>query len=246
MIRLRLQLGLLAGVLLFGGSGLASETQFEKANRLYETGQFAEAAGLYRSATTNGVSANLLFNLGNAHFKSGQLGWAMAAYHRSLRLDPRNPETAANLRFAREQSNTQPPQLTMRQRWLRRLSIGEWTTIASAAVTLWLLLLTTRQLKPGLFATRPLWIRLPAVGAVAGVSLLALAAADHFLDRRAFVITPMAVVRNGPLEESPESFKAPDGTELRVHDRKGGFLEIETGLGQKGWIHSGNVELLNP
>ena len=73
-----------------------------------------------------------------------------------------------------------------------------------------------------------------------------MAAADHFLDRRAFVITPMAVVRNGPLEESPESFKAPDGTELRVHDRKGGFLEIETGLGQKGWIHSSNVELLNP
>ena len=56
----------------------------------------------------------------------------------------------------------------------------------------------------------------------------------------------MAVVRNGPLEESPESFKAIDGTELRVHDRKGEFLEIETGLGQKGWIDAGSVELILP
>jgi len=245
-IRLDQALGLLASILLFGDSGLASETQFEEGNRLYETRQFAEAAGLYRAATTNGVSANLLFNLGNAHFKSGQLGWAMAAYHRSLRLDPRNPETAANLRFAREQANTRPPPITLRQRWLRQLSIGEWTTLASTAITFLLLLLTARQLKPDVFVSKPGWFRLPAVGAVAGAFLLALAAADHFLDRRAFVITPMAVVRNGPLEESPESFKAPDGTELRVHDRKGGFLEIETGLGQKGWIQAGNVELLNP
>ena len=48
-IRLGQSLGLLAGVLLFADSSPASEAQFEEANRLYETGQFAEAAGLYRA-----------------------------------------------------------------------------------------------------------------------------------------------------------------------------------------------------
>ena len=248
--RLRIRLGqalsLLAAALFLSCSSTASEAQFEEANRLYETGQFAEAAALYRAATTNGVSANLLFNLGNAHFKAGQLGQAMAAYHRSLRLDPRNPETQANLRFAREQANTHPPALTLRQRWLRNLSLGEWTALASAAITLLLLLLAARELKPGAFEGNPSWIRLPALGALAAALLLALAASDHFSDSRAFVIEAKAVVRNGPLEESPESFKATDGTELLVHDRKGDFLEIETALGQKGWIHSGNVELLLP
>ena len=244
--RLGQALSLLAAALFLTGSSAASEAQFEEANRLYETGQFAEAAALYRAATTNGVSANLLFNLGNAHFKAGQLGQAMAAYHRSLRLDPRNPKTRANLRFAREQVGIQPPPLTLRQRWLRRLSLGEWTTLASGALTLLLLLLTARQLKPRAFAGKPLWIRFTTAGALAGTFLLAMAAVDQFSDSRAFVITAKAVVRNGPLEESPESFKVPDGTELRVHDRKGDFLEIETALGQKGWIHSGNVELLLP
>ena len=170
----------------------------------------------------------------------------MAAYQWSLRLDPRNPETQANIRFAREQANIQPPALTLRQRWLRNLSLGEWTALASAAITLLLLIFAARQLKPGAFEGNPSWIRLPALGALAAGLLLALAASDHFSDRRAFVIETKAAVRNGPLEESPESFKATDGTELLVHDRKGDFLEVETSLGQKGWIHSGDVKLLAP
>ena len=109
-----------------------------------------------------------------------------------------------------------------------------------------LLLLAARQLKPGAFEGNPSWIRLPASGALAAALLLALAASDHFSDSSAFVIAAKAVVRNGPLEESPESFKATDGTELLVHDRKGDFLEVETSLGQKGWIHSGDVKLLAP
>ena len=244
--RLGQALGLLAAVLLFAGSSPASEAQFEEANRLYETGRFPEAAALYQAATTNGVSANLLFNLGNAHFKAGQLGQAMAAYQRSLRLDPRNPETRANLRFAREQANTQPPPISLRQRWMRMLSLGEWTALASMIITLFLLLLAVRQLKPEAFVGKPLWIRLPATGVVATALLLAMAASDYFSDSHAFVSVAKATVRNGPLEESPESFKATDGVELLVHDRKGDFLEVESLLGLKGWIHSGDVELLTP
>ena len=108
------------------------------------------------------------------------------------------------------------------------------------------MLFRSRQLKPGAFEGNPSWIRLPASGALAAALLLALSASDHFSDSSAFVIAAKAVVRNGPLVESPESFKATDGTELLVHDRKGDFLEVETSLGQKGWIHSGDVKLLAP
>ncbi len=246
----RIQLGQLLSLLFWGlltvSHCFANEAQFDKANRLYETGSFKEASALYQAATTNGVSANLFFNLGNAHFKANQLGKAIAAYHQSMWLDPRNPETIANLRFARDKVSLQPPPPTLRQRLLRQISLGEWTALASGTVTLLLLLLATRQLKPNAFAGKPAWILLPTVSALVSVILLAMASADHFLDERGFVIVPMAVIRNGPLEESPESFKTPDGTELRVHDRKGEFLEIETGLSQKGWIHSDSIELLVP
>ena len=75
---------------------------------------------------------------------------------------------------------------------LRRLSRGEWTALASGTLTLLLLLLTARQLKPGAFVGKPLWIRLPAAGALATALLLALAASDYYLDERAFVSTAKA------------------------------------------------------
>ena len=66
----------------------ADPAAFEKANKLYNDDQYAEAAEAYLQISKNGVSANLLFNLGNAYFKADQLGRSMAAYHRALQLAP--------------------------------------------------------------------------------------------------------------------------------------------------------------
>jgi Flp pilus assembly protein TadD len=64
--------------------------------------QIREAAAAYEQILTNGaVSPALYFNLGNAHFKAGQLGRAIAAYRQAERLTPRDPDVRANLQFAR-------------------------------------------------------------------------------------------------------------------------------------------------
>ena len=118
-------------------------TAFESANKLYEQGKFAEAASAYASLLqSNQASAALYFNLGNAFFKSGQIGRAIAAYRYAGRVTPRDPDVRANLQFARNQR--QGPTLSPNrwQRWLGRLTLNEWTLLAAVAVWLWLLLLT--------------------------------------------------------------------------------------------------------
>src|SRR5437016_6228026 len=60
---------------------------FEQANRLYEEEKFTEAAAAYQSMIGNGrVSSALYFNLGNALFKSGQIGRAIANYRLAEQL----------------------------------------------------------------------------------------------------------------------------------------------------------------
>ena len=77
---------------------------FEAANKLYEEGKFAQAAAAYEQLIQSGrVSAPLYFNLGNAWFKSGQMGRAITAYRRAEQLAPRDPDVRANLQFARNQ-----------------------------------------------------------------------------------------------------------------------------------------------
>ncbi len=46
----------------------------------------------------------LFYNLGNAYFRTGDLGRAILNYERALALDPSQPEARANLQLARDQA----------------------------------------------------------------------------------------------------------------------------------------------
>src|SRR5262245_10878323 len=73
---------------------------FEQANRLYEQGKFAEAAAAYEQLIHSGHrSAALFYNLGNAWFKAGQQGRAIAAYRQAEKWNPRDPNLNFNLQF---------------------------------------------------------------------------------------------------------------------------------------------------
>src|ERR1051325_497601 len=102
-------LGILLFVLfaLILGRGLwaaeSNRSQFDQANRLYEEGKFGDAISLYGAILKAGrVSSGLLFNLGNAYFKNGEIGRAIYNYRRAQALAPRDPDVQANLRFARD------------------------------------------------------------------------------------------------------------------------------------------------
>src|SRR5580765_1961801 len=67
-------------------------TAFDQANRLYEQGKYAMAATAYEKLLqSEPASPALYFNLGNAWFKAGQSGRAIAAYRQAEMLAPRDP-----------------------------------------------------------------------------------------------------------------------------------------------------------
>jgi tetratricopeptide (TPR) repeat protein len=77
-------------------------TEFERANKLYEQGHFSEAAAAYGNLTKAGApSSAVWFNLGNAAYKSGQIGSSIFAYRMAERQSPRDTALRANLQFVR-------------------------------------------------------------------------------------------------------------------------------------------------
>ena len=111
-----------------GAQAAEAEALFEQANKLYEQGKFPEAAAAYRQALAPaGGSAALWFNLGNAQFKAGQTGRAIAAWLQAERLAPRDPGVRFNLAFARKRvSGTETAPGPFWQRSLRSLTLNEW------------------------------------------------------------------------------------------------------------------------
>jgi tetratricopeptide (TPR) repeat protein len=214
-----------------------SDAAFDAANKLYEQGKFAAAAAAYEKLAQSGeVSEALYFNLGNAWFKSGQIGRAIAAYREAQRIAPRDPDLRANLQFARNQTPRPTLSPSRWQRWLGRLTLNEWTLLATGAVWLWLGLLALLQWRPAL---RPL-LRGYVFTLTVLVGLLFVCAGAAWREARfvrtAIVITGEATVRYGPLAESPAAFTVHDGAELRVLDQKDDWLQISAGSGRVGWL----------
>ena len=120
---------------------------FKSANQLYDAGKSAEAAAAYEKIEPR--TANVHYNLGNAHFREGKLGLAILDYERARRMAPRDPDILANLKFAEQRLGVDdvnaPPRAW--QRFLR-------SVIESRSSTEW-----------GIYELAALWLTALAVGA---------------------------------------------------------------------------------
>src|SRR5262249_38203954 len=122
-------------LLIFFGISLAHATigtdEFEKANRAYIDGKYGDAINNYiKVIQQNGFSSNVLFNLGNAYERNGQHGLAILSYERAQRLNPRDPDIAANLKTARAQAGVTVPAERWWQSMLTYFKPAEWAWMA--------------------------------------------------------------------------------------------------------------------
>jgi hypothetical protein len=238
---------MISGSALGGAPPLDPQPAFDAANKLYEQGHYREAAAAYQGLIQGGmVSPGLYFNLGNAWFKAGQKGRAIASYLIGLRLRPRDPSLRFNLQFVRQEvtGRERPPE-TWWQRWLAGLTINEWTLLCATAFWVWLALLSLREV-------RVEWRKsLRGYTALAGLSaILLLVCLDRATAQRkvlpAVVVAPEAVVRYGPLDESQVDFQLHDGMEVIVLDDKPGpqsWFLVRDVTGREGWLKQDEVIL---
>src|SRR6267142_1398320 len=114
-----------------------SDTQFAKANQEFAAGQFKEAIDDYEGLVRTGPwSANLFYDLGNAHFRNGNFGRAILNYERALALDPRHPEADANLRITRDEARALE---LVPNRWERIFAFADENQYALvASISFWI------------------------------------------------------------------------------------------------------------
>lgn len=226
---------------------------FDAANKLYEQGRYTEAAASYEQLLqTHPRLETLYFNLGNAWFKAGQLGRAIAAWRHGQQLAPRDPGVRFNLQFARKKvSGSDAPLGSAWQRTLRSLTLNEWTLIAAGAIWLWFVLLALREIRPRL--RQALSGYTATAGAIALLLVACVVAASvQAQSVHGVVIVSEAIARSGPLEEAKVLHQFRDGVELMVIDQKefslGNqkqlWLQVRDGAHRVGWVKSDQVVLL--
>ena len=222
---------------------------FVNANAAYEAGRFEEAIELYRQLRKRGLdNGRLLYNLGNAYLRNGELGHAVASYRRSLALMPRDQDTRANLDFARKSTKdaiaAPAPGAALRTLFfwhysLSRSELGTLVVVLNLALWGVLILRIYRRASETLRWT---FIGLLLLLLTTGTSL----AVRHLRPQRVAVVIPQEVeVRSGTDATSVVLFKLHAGTEVRVVDRRQHALRIALPeKGQGGWIEARHAELV--
>lgn len=80
----------------------ANLSMVAEADSAYLHENYKEAIELYgMTIEQHGVSAPLLYNLGNAYYQDGDIAQAVLCYERARKLDPSNAEVNANLKYLR-------------------------------------------------------------------------------------------------------------------------------------------------
>lgn len=233
-------LGLLVLAAGIGSCGIAAaqgtpEEAATAAARSYDAGDYESAAAVYRRllAVPDGLDrAALHYNLGNAEYRTGRLGYAMLHWERSLTIRPGDTDARANVALARAvldrrltdaAASGDPDTFLLEllgsmqgfQVWLRRTAPARFAWSLSGFVLLagacWTLLMIRRG-RRGLLV------------AVLGLSLAAATASGILLRLRltvppvAVVVEPGAALRSGPGHSFPQLAALPEGLYLEFDD----------------------------
>jgi tetratricopeptide (TPR) repeat protein len=241
---------LMLPILSFKGICFAAETPsiqelFFEANRAYKEGRYQNAVDDYLQLAKKGyANGNLYYNLGNAYFRSGQLGRAILNYKRAQLLIPRDADLNFNLRYAFDQTRdaVSPSQNFLNQAffWLDGMTLREllWA-FGVLNIMFWGILLLR------LF-TRPEWtyyvfIVLLIFWMVIGGSS---AVKWHQLrtDQRSVILAPEIDVLAGPDSKDTLLFKLHEGTTVLCERTEDGWSLIRLSESKRGWVKSSDLE----
>ena len=248
-------LGTLWLLLLAAAPAQAQSAFFDEGNRLYQAGDFEGALDRYRRILDDGLeSGELYYNIGNAHFRLGELAPAILNYERARRLMPGDDDLLANLALARSMT---ADDITRRPRfWLFRAA-DWWVGLLPRAALIWLVALAwvTAVVGAALVVLRPAaslaaWAWRTALAAAAvtlvfGTNLvvreLGLGTAEE-----AIVMADEARVQSAPSDDPAlQVFAVHAGTKVVVDRRADDWAEIVLEDGTVGWMRAEQLELVH-
>jgi tetratricopeptide (TPR) repeat protein len=223
------------------------EETFFKANQAYREGRFQEAIQGYERLIRSGhPNGHLYYNLGNAYFKTEQLGPAILNYERARLVIPRDADLNFNLSYARDKMRDAIPQsqgfFQAAFFWLDSLSMGElFLGVAFLNVLFWGTLFMRLFLR--MEWTYYLFLILLIFWLIGGTSF-GLKWYQARSDDRAVVLKKEISILAGPDVRDTVLFKLHEGTIVHHERSEDGWSLVHLPDKKRGWVKSEAVELI--
>lgn len=238
-------------VLLFAASGtlFAQSDEFAMANKFYESKDYDSAIRLYESVLKQGTeSAALRFNLGNAHFKNGDLGHAVVNYLRAKRLDPADEDIRHNLEFARQFSQVRMEGVELNPINSFFASIVDpyrLNALAWVSSIFFVLLIGVLIVRYGVGLSGSLvraTIIVSLVLLVVSSGLTAFKYRYDYLTRWAVIVSDDSPVFTGPSDQAELELDGAPGLTVQILSESGEYYNVLFENKRRGWIKKDLIE----
>ncbi len=231
----------------------AQQSVLDEAEAAYRSEDYKKAVELYEGLLkTEGESAEVYYNLGNAYYKENKVAPAILNYERALRLDPGDKDIRFNLQLARQKSvdKIEPMDHFFLSDWFHSLqqsgSANSWGTIGIVCFILFIGCLLL------FFFSK--WIRLKKIGFYFGLlfiliivfaNIFAYKQKEEMINRKiAIIYTPTVTLKSSPDASGNDLFILHEGTKVNIKNRLGEWSEIETEDGSVGWMPNKDFEII--
>jgi tetratricopeptide (TPR) repeat protein len=244
-----------AALVLLGSSphSQAAEYPATQAQAAFDSARYDEAIRIWLNAGPyDKLSADTLYNIGNACYRAGSPGHAALYYRRALTRDATHAEARQNLRFIERKHGAITVQRPEYQYALARVPLGAWKgAVWTGAWMAVLGLLVFPATRPGArmrIAAVAALVLAPMIAACGGLGWRYFPNDAEFapVEKQAVIIGEKAVLHADASRTSPEVIDAPPGSLCEVIRESGRWCYVGFATKTRGWIPAESIERIQP
>lgn len=227
------------------------KSEMQKGNVYYKNNQYQLAIDKYDKLIKQGYQGtSLYYNLGNAHYRLGNVGYAILYYEKALKLSPNDEDVKHNLELARinikDKVETLPPFFIFNiwESVLASLSVSGWTVFVYIVFILLLLCViayffsrTSTQQRISFFSGVGVFAVL-----ILAIILLAVKMNKEFNIKDGIIVSNVVTVKSSPDNSSKDEFIVHEGLKIRLEDKVDNWVKIRLADGKLGWIPEENLK----
>lgn len=222
-------------------------------NQLYQNKQYDEAIKNYQEILDQGYSSTALYyNLGNAYYRAGKIGYAILNYERGLKLDPYNEDIQYNLKIVKARTIDrikEVPQIFIVDWWITFITAFSLTTWQILVIIFYLILLASITIffvsKRGYLQRYSIYSALIGLlGAILFTIVLFANIGRETSKDFAILTTNTVAAKQSPNDSSNDLFVIHEGLKVAVMSQFGDWVEVKLYDGKVGWLPKDALEII--
>ncbi|MBW6501000.1 MAG: SH3 domain-containing protein [Bacteroidales bacterium] len=245
---------LLLALTSFGApSTTQDEARYAGGVQSYTEGDYEQALEAWLELYDAGYrSAELAYNIGNAHYKTDNIPGAILFYERARLLKPADEDINYNLMIARTRvvdRFEEIPELFF-IKWFNFVSLSVssngWAKFSLASFILFLLLLSL-YIYSSKYRLKVMGFWTALFFLIFSLSTFAFSNRNKFLvyeGNKAIIFSPAVSGKSSPDNSGTDLFMIHEGTRVTVEDAVGEWYEIRLSDGNKGWVPANTLEII--